>query len=420
MLRQMADGFGETHNVTVEMVQIASASLPKLVNTAVLSGTLPDIVIHPIEYTLGWEARGILDADAAAASLQQLDPATFDPVALNLVDADGRPAALPSDGFKQLVIYRQDWFSDRSLAPPDSYTALRAAAETLFDRQALVAGFVVPTESNLVSTHKIFEHLALANGCNLIDNQGEVQILQPACQEALDFYFGIINQFSPLGVQTDTSTGNAYLSGRAGLIMSPPSILPALAGLEDTTTCAECVSQADFLAQNSAFVTQVAGPNGSTAAFSELTYLGITSVAERETAVLFANYWFNEGYEAWLAVESERKVPLRWGTAVSPRQHIDAWGTQPLANSTSSLADLYGAETVALLRDDIASSPRWGIAQNQGPLITELYESLTLSVVLQEMLSGYFNTTKTLTEIYTRVTDLIPNYAFYPEPTPEG
>jgi hypothetical protein len=35
------------------------------------------------------------------------------------------------------------------------------------------------------------------------------------------------------------------------------------------------------------------------------------------------------------------------------------------------------------------------------------------------MLSGYFNSEKTIFEAYKRVTDLIPNYAFPLVPTPE-
>lgn len=417
MLQTLASDFGSAHGVTVEMVMVAPASLPKLVNTAVLSGTLPDVIIHPVSYTLGWQERGILDGEAATIALDQLEVDTFDPAALELVSSNGQVAALPSDGFKQLIIYRQDWFEDNDLTVPNTYNGLLTAATKLTNRTALISGFVVPTESNLVSTHQIFEHIALANGCELIDMEGEVQILQPACQEALNFYFEIISENSPLGVQTDTSTRNAYLSGRTGLIMASPTLLPILANSRD---CPECASQPNFLAQNSDFVTVLAGSAETSASFSELTYLGITSVAEQETAVSFATYWFNEGYGPWLAVEPERKVPLRWGTASDQRLFIDSWGTQPLANSNQTLETRYGSETVALLRDNVASSPRWGHQQGQGALITELYESLTLSTVLQEMLSGYFNPDKTLRQIYTRVTDLIPNYQFYPEPTPES
>ena len=44
--------------------------------------------------------------------------------------------------------------------------------------------------------------------------------------------------------------------------------------------------------------------------------------------------------------------------------------------------------------------------------MTDLYEELTLSIVLQEMLSGYFNSSKTQFEAYNRIIELIPNYQY--------
>ena len=103
---------------------------------------------------------------------------------------------------------------------------------------------------------------------------------------------------------------------------------------------------------------------------------------------------------------------MRWGTAENPRQFIDSWGSQPLAGSEQTLASLYGEEVVATLRDGIATTGRWGLPQGQGELMTTLYEELTLSIVLQEMLSGYFSTDTSIIEAYNRIIDLIPNYAF--------
>src|SRR5690606_35375582 len=140
--------------------------------------------------------------------------------------------------------------------------------------------------------------------------------------------------------------------------------------------------------------------------------LGITSTAERETAVLFATYWFSEGYKQWLAIDPARKVPMRWGTPDSPRQFIDSWRRQPLAGSDETLESLYGPDVVAALREGIATTGRWGLPQGQGELITTLYEELTLSIVLQEMLSGYFSSDQSIIEAYNRIVDLIPNYAF--------
>jgi len=387
MLDEMAADFEAKHNIDVEMVLVSPQLLPDLVNTAVLSDTLPDIIIHPIEYSVGWAERGIFDTAANAEALAQLDANTFNPDALSLVQTEnGQPAALPN-----------------------SFRALSAAAEATTDHDNLIAGFVVPTEANLVTTQQIFEHMALANGCQLVDEAGELQLLEPACAEALNFYYTIINQNSPIGVQTDTSTRNAYLAGRTGLIMGPPSLLPQLAGLDPAAapTCPECATTPDFLTQNSGFVTDMNG-----AEFGNISLLGITSAADRKTAVLFTTYWFNEGYEQWLSVDSERKVPMRWGTPDEPRQFIDAWGNQPLAGSNQTLESLYVSEVVATLRDGIATTGRWGLPQGQGELITTLYEELTLSIMLQEMLSGYFSSDQSIIEAYNRIVDLIPNYAF--------
>lgn len=417
-LRRIAAGFEEKHGVVVELRLIMPNLLPALVETAVLSTAfdLPDILIHPLDYSINWAERGVLDTAVTNTALNALGADSFNPHALYLTSSGGQPAALPSDGAPQLILYREDWFNQRNLQPPDNFNAMTAAAAALFNRESFVAGFVVPTESNLVSTHRIFEHIALANGCQLIDETGRVLLLEPACQSALNFYYEIIHNYSPIGVQTNTSTRNAYLAGRTGLIMAGPDILLQIAGLDSDhlPTCPECATTPDFLAQNSQILTTLRGnsPQAAPVSFSLMTVLGITTVADQETAVSFAQYWFNEAYEIWLSVEPERKIPLRWGTDDDPQRYIDAWGVTPLAPNAPSLEDLYGPETVLALKTAVTTNDHWGIPQNQGQLIGDVYQKLTFSIVLQEMLSGYFNTEKTLVEAYNRVVDLIPNYAF--------
>ena len=419
ILQLMADEFQQTYAINVELRLVTPALLPELVTTAVVSDTydLPDILIHPVEYTAGWTERGILDAAAADTIIDEIGRETFNSAALDLVTYQDTTAVLPSDGYQKLLIYRADWFTEQDLPPPDNYEALMAAAAALYDRENLISGLVIPTESNLVTTQQAFEQLAAANGCQLIDQKGEVLLLDSVCQQALDFYFNIIHNYSPIGVQTDTSMLNAYLSGRTGMILASPHILPQLAGLdpEALPTCPKCSSDNSYLAQNSGVITHITGdsPQAIPANFSNLTALGITPEANTEAAAAFANYWFNEGYEKWLTVESERKVPLRLGADADQRQFIDAWGTQPLSSSEDSLTDIYGADLVTKLREETAVSNRWGISQGQAILITDIYENLTLSVVLQEMLSGYFNSEDTLNEAYVRILDLIPNYQYH-------
>lgn len=406
--QEMARDFTERTGIDLAVQMVNASALPELVHTAVLSDTLPDIILHPLEYSIAWSEAGILDPVAADAIVEQVGRETFDADALALVDEDGRAAAIPSHGYQQLLIYRSDWFEEQRLDVPDTYEALLDGAEAIFDPENITSGVVIPTESNLITTQRAFEQLALANGCQLVAADGEVLLLERPCRDALDFYYSLINQYSPPGVQTDTSARNAFLDGRTGMIMTTPSILPDLV-------------RANRLDSKTGIVTAISGDGASAAPanLGNITYLGVTPEADVDAAAAFAGYWFNEGYQEWLAIESERKVPMRLGTSDRPRFYIDAWGSEEVLEG-ESLTDVFGTAVVAQLRDGIAASPRWGLSTGQGSLSGQTYEKLTFSIVLQEMLSGYFNTEKTIFEAYKRVLDLVPDYPFPVVPTPEA
>jgi len=413
-LNAMMEEFESEENISVELVMVSPALLPKLMETAVLSDTLPDVVFHPVALTLGWANRNILDASMADGIVDAIGRDSFDSASLELVSANGFTAAIPSDGYHQLLIYRADWSELQDLAPPDSYETMLTMAESIFDPEALITGLVVPTESNLTSTQQVFEHLAAANGCQLIDDEGRVTIQDPVCQEALDFYLNIVSRFSPIGVQTDTSAQSAYLAGRTGMIISSPGILSKIAGLDSIAkpTCPECLDDPTFLAKNTGIITVLHGAERSApgASFGDIRYLGITRAADREAAGAFAHFWFSHGYARWLQVEPENKVPMRWGTSDQPDQFIKDWAALPLSTDQDSLTDLFGITVVEALGNGIAGSQRWGLREGQGALMAKLYEKFTLPVVLQEMLSGYFGSEETLIEMYTRIVSLIPNY----------
>jgi len=415
VVNQLVDSFNASHDWHVEALLVAPKLLPQLVRTAAISNTLPDLIMHPVEYSLGWAYSGILDAAVATEVINQLGRETFEPGALDLAQLEsGLQAAVPQDGWQQLLIYRRDWFAARDLAPPDNYGAMMAAARAIFEPDTIISGLVVPTESDLISTHQVFEQIALANGCELISPVGEVTFFSPACLEALEFYREIINEHSPIGVQTDTSALNAYLTGRTGFIMGSPRILPQLAGLDPAVqaSCSEC-STPDYLAQNSGFVTVITGSGdlARRARFSELTYWGITRQADRAGVEQFLEYWYNEAYLEWLAVNPERKVPLRRGNSVDNGHFYRAWRQLPVVPGGPTLEAIYGTTLVDQLSQDVAQSNRWGLP-DQGELMAAVYENLTFSILVQEMLSGYFNSSQSVVEAYLRVVGLIPDYPF--------
>lgn len=422
-LETMLAEYTASHEVHVELVTIAPDLLPELVQTAAVSRTysLPDVVMLPLEYAAGWDDRGILDPEAAHAVVQELGPETFDQEALALVSENGRAAAIPSDGWQQLLLYRQDWFDERELPAPDSYERMLSASEVISDRVNLVYSFNMPTESSLTATSRAFEHLAIANGCQLVDEKGELLILESQCEDALAFYRFLCNTYCPPGVQTEVSALNAYLEGHSGMILTTPGALPALAGLDEANrpTCAACET-ADYLAQNTGVVTGISGrsPQAALQNFGEITYLGITTVADEEAAASFARFWFNEGYLRWLGVEPERKVPMRLGTPDEPTRFIEAWYDLPLAADGRTLSDIFGRDVADTLAENVVNSDRWGYKQGQGNLITTIYEELTISILVQELLSGYYDSERAAIEGYKRLVELIPDYEYYVDPEP--
>jgi multiple sugar transport system substrate-binding protein len=428
VVEQGAADFTVQTGIQVEVVRVAAHLLPELIASAVTSSTLPDLVLHPIEYSHGWASRGVLDSEAATTVLQNLGRETFDEDALVQleVDADtGSIVALPSDGWQQLLIYRTDWFEELGLPAPQTYADLAAAAEAIHEADSPVSGLIVPTDSSLVSTQQVFEHLAAANGCRLVSREGEITLLQPACLEALEYYRALINNYSPIGLQTDISALNGYLSGRTGIIVASPAVLPAIAGLAETNqpSCPECTS-VDYLARNSGIVTTLEGEGdlATPANFSSIMALGITSAADRPAAISFAEYWFDELYTQWLEVDPELKVPMRVGTQNEATRFVDRWSETPLAADGTTLAEIYGAETANQLSRDVASADRWGLAHEQGNLVTSLYEELLFAPLLQDMLSGYFTSSQTIVEMYLAAVGAIPGYDFpiqvVPTPTP--
>ena len=428
LMSQISNSFTSRTGIQVEVQLVSPSLMPELVQTAALSDTLPDLILHPIEFSTGWAESGILDAELATQFLDDLGRESFYEdglLKLTMNQSSNQIAALPSDGWKQLLVYRSDWLQELSLAPPDSYDRLLAAAEGFHDPEQSISGIVIPTESDLFTTQQVFEHFAMANGCELVEESGRISILHPACLDALEYYRQLVNEFSPIGFQTDVSALNAYLSGRTGIIFTSPSAIPIIAGLDDTSfpTCDACAGS-DYLINNSGFLAEFIG-NGESATsadFAGITTLGVTKTADPEITKPFVDYWFGDGYLDWLSVNPERKVPMRHGTSSQSTVYSDAWVELPLRPESESISELLDDELVETLSNGVASANRWAFKNGQGSVMTLLYEELILAPLLQEMLSGYFTSSQTIVEMYASIVDSIVGYEFpfevAPTPTP--
>ena len=171
------------------------------ITAAVAGDTLPDVFgALSLGFTHSLAADGLANPDAHAAVVDALGRDTFAQSALDLVTTDDGLAGVPSDSWAQLLVYRKDLFEAAGLEPPTTYDTILTAAEELNTGDQ--AGIVLATGNDLTFVQQTFEYFAVANGCDVLDDEGNVTITSPQCVETFDFYTNLVN--------------NGSVDGRAG------------------------------------------------------------------------------------------------------------------------------------------------------------------------------------------------------------
>jgi multiple sugar transport system substrate-binding protein len=389
--KQIIDAFTEETGVNVSLVATDEDQLPELMITNAASGTLPDVVFHPIDFTIGWAANGLLDTAAAQQVVDELGEDTFSSGALNLATYQGQAAAVPSDGWGQLLIYRKDLFDAAGLEKPDTFDKIETAAAALNDPGNNFYGITASTDGGAVFTQQTFEHFALANGCELVDDSGNITLDSDACVEAIQFYTDLMENYSPGGVQDVVTTRATYFAGQAAMIVWSPFILDEMAGLRDAAfpSCPECEADPAFLASVSDFVPSFSGPSGSPAQYGQVSLMGITTGADTGNAQAFVKYWLSEGYIDWLSTSPEGKFPLRKGTPDNPTEYIDGWKTLSTGvDRQAKLTDFYPEDVIDALVTGTDGFSRWGFTQGAGELVAAIYTSLPVPQALREVIDG--------------------------------
>jgi multiple sugar transport system substrate-binding protein len=403
---EIINRFTEQTGIGVELVLTDEDALPNLLTAAVAAGTLPDVIFHPLDFTLGWHQQGILDAAAATQVINSLNAETFAEGPLNLVSVGNEYAAVPTDGWGQIIVYRADWFDEAGLEPPTSYENIMAAAEALNDPSNNIFGITAATDGGAVFTQQTFEHIALANGCQLVDEGGNITLNSPECVEAVTFFDDLLSNYSPAGVQDVVSTRATYFAGQAAMIVWSPFILDEMAGLRNDAfpSCPECADDPAFLAKVSGIVPSFSGPSGDEAQYGQISYMGITTNADADAAQQFLEFWFTDGYLDWLSVSVEGKFPMRSGTTENPTEFIDGWKELETGVDTrATLGSIYSEEVINTLIEGASSFDRWGFPQGQGPLVTAVYESLTVPRLLRDVLDDTLTAEQAVEEMQVEV-----------------
>ena len=121
------------------------------------------------------------------------------------MEVNGKPVAVPSDSWTQLLVYRKDLFDKAGLAAPTTFDAIRTAAIKL--ARDGMAGIVAATKPGDSFTQQTFEYLAVANNCQLVDQAGTITLTSKPCRDTFQFYVDLIHAASVPGDQDADTTG---------------------------------------------------------------------------------------------------------------------------------------------------------------------------------------------------------------------
>ena len=385
------DRFERQTNISVKLVAIGETQLQSEITSASAAGNLPDVLgALSLGFVHSLAADGITDPDAAADVINTLGRETFSPRGLSLAEVGGKPVAVPSDSWTQLLIYRKDLFARAGLAAPTTFEAILAAAGRL--KADGRAGIVAPTRPGDSFTQQTFEYFALANNCQLTDQRGTITLTSKACTDTFKFYVDLIRLGSVGGGQDADTTRAAYLSGEAAMLIWSSFVLDELAGLRNDAlpTCQQCRSDRSFLARNSGIVTALEGPDGTQSTqFGEVTSFAITKGANKDAAERLLAFMMNDGYLDWLALAPEGKFPVRTGTREQPGKFTAAWNSLKAGvDRKEVLSDIYPRDLLRVLATSTDTMSRWGFPQGQGRLVGAQLGSLPIPKALAAALDG--------------------------------
>ncbi|NOJ58903.1 extracellular solute-binding protein [Arthrobacter sp. 260] len=389
--QEIIDAFTAETGIEVELVGVAEDQFNQVLTSGAAAGELPDVMGSiGLTQVRTLAANDLVNAQANQEVLDALGEDTFSPRALELNRDGDELLAIPGESWAQLLYYRTDLFEEAGLAAPETYDDILAAAEALDSPE--MAGFVGATSPGDAFTQQTIEHVALGNGCEMVDEAGEITFNSPECVGALEFYGDLIGNYSVSGAQdVDTVRAN-YFAGQSAMFIWSTFVLDEMAGLraDALPTCPECADNPAFLAENTGVVPAILGPDGDTPAqFGQITNWSITASADTEPAKQFVEYMMSDGYVDWLAIAPEGKVPVRFGTAENPTEFSDAWQTLPVGVDTKApLEDFYSEDVLEALQVGVDDLLLWGIPQGQGDLAGAALGELPISDAVAEVTNG--------------------------------
>ncbi|MBN2740566.1 MAG: extracellular solute-binding protein [Rhodobacteraceae bacterium] len=387
--QKLADDFKAKTGIDVEVIPVTESDLNTRATAAFAAGDLPDVIYTPIQNVLPWTEAGILDSAAASDVIDELDPKTFAPGALKMVETDGDYAAVPVDGWTQMILYRKDIFEKEGLAPPTNFANIEAALKKLNNPPSMY-GFVAATKVDDNYMSQVLEQIFLANGVSPVGPDGFKPLDEKKTVEVLNFYKDLAKA-SPPGDNYWKQSRELYFAGKAAMIMWSPFILDELAGLRDSAPpMIDGNPTSTALAKDTGVVTNLSGPSDAAgASWADIRYFGITSDADTAAAEKFVDFSMNDGYGETLSIAPEGKFPVRRGTDADPAKFTTLWATLPVGvDRKAPLKDLYAPAVIDEITKGLDTAQRWGVNDGQLALASKMLNSQVINRVVREYIDG--------------------------------
>ena len=390
LLKENLADFTAKSGVKTKVVAVPEDQLATLVTNAAAAGKLPDVIAAtPAADTLSYAQQEVFDPAAAQEVVDKLGPDTFSQKALDLVTQDGKVAGVPSDGWGQLLLYRKDLFKAAGLGAPKTLQDVQAAAEKL--NKSGMAGIILATAPGDGFTAESFEHVALAMGCQLVNDAGDVTIDSPECVKAFNYYADLAKNYSVEGSQDVESTRGTYFAGRGAMMFWSPFLLDGMAGLRADTkpSCPECKQNPAFLAENSGLVGPLSSDGGEPTQFGNVSTFAISANAQKAPAQALVEYMMSDGYTRWLGLSPQGKYPVRLGDKSDPTKYQQAWAELESGVDTKApLSEFYDKASIASLGEGVENFTRWAFPQGQGALIGAMSGEQPISKAVAAVIGG--------------------------------
>ena len=394
----MAKDFESKTGIKVEVIPMDEKDLGKRATAAAAAGDLPDVIYHTLQYVLPWAEAGILDVDANNDVVKALGKKTFAPGALNMAKSGSKIAAVPVDGWTQMVVYRKDLFEAAGLEPPTNYANITKAIKTLSGNN--MYGFVAATKTDENFMSQVLEHVFLANGVNLV-KKGGTKKQGKALKNSLEFY-KVLAKASPPGELYWKQSRALYFAGRAPMIIWSPFIMDELAGLRDSAPPTFNVDPtSNELAQKTGFITNFSGPNNKKgAAWADIRYMGVTADADTDEAKQFIMYSMDEGYTSTLSIAPEGKFPVRRGNSSDPNAFTKAWSKLPVGvDRKAPLTDLYSADVINNIVAGLDTASRWGVKEGELSRASKIINAQFLNRITREYIDDQISVDEAVDKI---------------------